>query len=71
VPARPSGLGQQRHEPLDPAVDRDVIDIDAPFGQQLLDVTAGQAEAQVQRTVSTITSDGKQKPEKAERVAGA
>jgi len=29
VPARPGSLGQQRCEPLDPAVDGDVIDLDA------------------------------------------
>jgi len=30
-----------------PAVDRDVVDLDPTFGQQLLDVTIGQAVAQV------------------------
>jgi hypothetical protein len=47
VPARPSSLGQQRREPLDPTVDRDVIDLDAPLSKQLLDLAVGQAEAQV------------------------
>jgi hypothetical protein len=32
---------------LHPAVDRDVADLDTPFGEQLLDVTVGQPEAQV------------------------
>jgi hypothetical protein len=45
--ARPSSLGQQRCEPLDPAIDGDVVDFDAPFAEQLLDVAVGEAEAQV------------------------
>jgi hypothetical protein len=45
--AGPGGLGQQRREPLHPPVDRDVVDLDAPFGEQLLDVTVRQPEAQV------------------------
>jgi hypothetical protein len=47
VPAWPSGLDQQGREPLHPAVDADVIDLDAPLGEQLLDVAVGQAEAQL------------------------
>jgi len=38
VPAWPRGLGQQRGEPLYPPVDRDVVDLDAALGEQLLDV---------------------------------
>jgi hypothetical protein len=30
VPAQPGGLGEQRREPLDPAVDGDVVDLYAP-----------------------------------------
>jgi hypothetical protein len=45
VPARPSGVGQQRGEPLHPAVDGHVVDLDAAFGEQLLDVAVRQAEA--------------------------
>src|SRR4029450_5548523 len=41
------GLGQQWGEPLDPAVDRDVVDLDAAFGEQFFDVAVGQAVAQV------------------------
>jgi hypothetical protein len=44
---RPSGVGQQRGEPLHPAVDRHVVDLDAALGQQLFDVAIGQAEAEV------------------------
>jgi hypothetical protein len=32
---------------LDPSVDRDVVDLDPALGQQLLDVSVGEAEAQV------------------------
>ena len=47
VAAGPGSLGQQGREALDPAVDRDVVDLDAAFGQQLLDVAVRQREAQV------------------------
>ena len=47
MPAGPGGLGQQRREPLHPAVDRDVIDLDPALGEQLLDIAVRQAEAQV------------------------
>jgi hypothetical protein len=33
IPARPSGIGQQRLEPENPAVDRDVVDLDTALGQ--------------------------------------
>jgi hypothetical protein len=45
--ARPSSLAQQRCESLHPAIDGDVVDLDAPFGEQLLDVAVGEAKAQV------------------------
>jgi hypothetical protein len=38
VAVGPSGLGQQRREPLDPTVDCDVVDLHAVLGQQVLDV---------------------------------
>jgi hypothetical protein len=47
VPAGPGGLGQQRREPQHPPVDGDVVDFDAAFGQQLLDVAVGEAKAEV------------------------
>jgi hypothetical protein len=47
VAARSGGLGQQRHKPLHPPVDADVVHLDAAPGQQLLDVAVGQAEPQV------------------------
>jgi hypothetical protein len=41
VPAGAGGLRQQRREPLHPSVDRDVVDLDPAFSQQLLDVAVG------------------------------
>jgi hypothetical protein len=43
--ARPSGPGQQRREPQHPPVDRDVVDLGTPLGEQLLNLAVGQAEA--------------------------
>ncbi len=39
VAARPRRVDQQRCEPLHPAVQRDVIDCDAAFGEQFLQVS--------------------------------
>jgi hypothetical protein len=47
MPAGPGGVGQQRREPQHPPVDGDVVDLDAPLDEQLLDISVGQAEAQV------------------------
>jgi hypothetical protein len=45
-----------------------VVHLDTPLGEEFLDVAVGQAETQgYQRTASTITSDGKRKPAKAQR----
>ena len=44
-----------------------MVDIDAAFGEQFLDVAVRQAIAQYQRTATTITSAGKRNPAKAER----
>jgi len=41
-----------------PPVDGDMVDLDAALGEQRFDVAVEQAEAQVQRTATTITSDG-------------
>jgi len=48
-----------------------VVDPDPAFGEQFLDVAIGQPKAKYQRTASTITSGGKQKPANADRAAGA
>lgn len=59
MPTGPGGLGQQRREPLDPAIDSDVVDLDAAFGEQLLDVAVRQRQAQLPADpASTITSGG-------------
>ncbi len=43
----PGGVGQQPGEALDPAVDADVANFDAAFGEQFFDVAVGEAEAKV------------------------
>jgi hypothetical protein len=40
-------LRELRREPLDPPVDAHVVDLDASFRQELLDVPVGQGEPQV------------------------
>jgi hypothetical protein len=45
VPAGPGNLGQQWREPLHPAVDREVVDLEAALGEQLFDVAVRQAKA--------------------------
>ena len=47
VPAGPGGLGEQRRKPLHPAVDGDVVDLNAPLSQELFDVAERQAVTQV------------------------
>ena len=46
VPAGPGRLDEQWGEPDHPAEERGVVDLDAAFGEQLLDVAVGQPEAQ-------------------------
>jgi hypothetical protein len=71
MPTRPSGLDQQRREPQHPPVDRDVIDLDPALGEELFDVAVARPKRRYQRTARTMTSGGKRKPAKADRVAGA
>ena len=47
MPSGGSGLGELGGEPMDPPVHRDVVDLDASLGQELLHVPVGQAEPQV------------------------
>jgi hypothetical protein len=42
VAGEPRGVGEQRGEPLYPPVDRDVVDLDPAFGEEVLDVTIRQ-----------------------------
>ena len=46
VPTGPGRLDEQRGEPDHPAEKRGVVNLDAAFGEQLLDVAVGQPEAQ-------------------------
>ncbi len=53
-PASPDGVAawsrrvdEQRREALHPAEKRDVIDVDAPLGKELLEVSVRQPEAQI------------------------
>jgi hypothetical protein len=41
MPAGPGGVGQQGREPLDPPVDGDVVNVEAAFGEEFLDVAVG------------------------------
>jgi hypothetical protein len=45
VPSEPGGVGQQRGKSLHPAVDRDVVDLDAAFGEEFLDIAVGQGRS--------------------------
>src|SRR6266542_5575183 len=47
MPAGARSLGELRGEPLNPSVHGKVVDLDAPFGEELLDIAVGQAEPQV------------------------
>ena len=47
VSAWPSCVDDQRSEALHPAVQGDVVDLDAALGQELLKISVGQSEAQV------------------------
>jgi hypothetical protein len=71
VPARPGGIGEQGREPLDPPVDGDMVDLNAPFGEQFLDVAVGQAEAQIPANREHDDIGWEAEPAKADRVAGA
>jgi hypothetical protein len=47
MPGRAGGIDELCRERLHPPVDRDMIDVDAVFGEQFFDVAVGQAIAQV------------------------
>jgi hypothetical protein len=44
MPAEPGSVGQQRSDPLNPPVDRDVINLNPTLDQQLLDIAIGKIE---------------------------
>jgi hypothetical protein len=63
VSAEPRRVQQQRGEPLDPPVHRDVINLDTAFEQEFFNVAIGQAEPQVPaHRATTITSGGNRNP---------
>jgi hypothetical protein len=47
VPAGAGGFGELRSEPMDPPVDRDVVDLDSSLGEELFDVPIRKAEPKV------------------------
>jgi hypothetical protein len=47
VAGEPRGVGQQRREPLHPADDGDVVDLNTTLNQEFLNVAVGEADSQV------------------------
>jgi hypothetical protein len=47
VPARSDCVDQQWREPLHPTEEPDVIDLDAPFGEELFEIAVTQPEAEI------------------------
>jgi hypothetical protein len=45
VAGESGGVGEQWGEPVHPAIDGDMVDLDAAFGEQLLDVAVGQGRS--------------------------
>ena len=58
MPARSRRIDQQRCEPLHPAVDGHVIDVDTTLGQQFFDVSVESPKRRYQRAAKVITSGG-------------
>jgi hypothetical protein len=58
VSARAGGLDDQRSEVLDPAVPRDMVDLDSTLRQQFLEIAVRQPEPQIPPDRQQITSDG-------------
>jgi hypothetical protein len=71
VPAELGRLNEQRGERLHPPVDRDMIDLDASLGQQLLSVPVRSPYRKYQRTATVITSGGNRNPAKLDLGAGS
>jgi hypothetical protein len=47
VPGRAGRVGEQRGEPLDPPVHRDMIDLDTAFGEQFFHIAVREAVTQI------------------------
>ena len=58
VSLRADGLDGQTGEVLDPAVQRDMVDLDSTPREQLLDIPVRPPKRRYRRTASKITSDG-------------
>ena len=58
VPVRVGGIDQDWCEALHPAVQGDVINGDAAFGEEFFEITVGETETRCQRTANIITSGG-------------
>jgi len=43
----PGSVGREWRESLHPPIDGDVVDLNAAFGEQFLDVAVGEAKAQI------------------------
>jgi hypothetical protein len=57
-------------EPLDPPEQAHVIDLDAPFGEELLKIPVGQSVSQVPTDGDQMTSGGNLNPANADLAAG-
>jgi hypothetical protein len=64
------GLGELGREALDPAVDRDVVDLDPALAQEFLDIPIRQAEPQVPADRQGDDFGWERYPAKAELAAG-
>jgi hypothetical protein len=62
MPTRSRGINELGRERPHPAADRDVVDLDAPIGEQLLHVAVGQATAQITAHPAAITPPGNGEP---------
>jgi hypothetical protein len=63
-------LLEPTHRPQ-PRLQPAMVDLDPSFGEQFLDVAVRRPRRRYQRTARTMTSGGKRKPAKTDRVAGA
>jgi hypothetical protein len=67
VPSWAGRINELAREDLHPAVNRRVIDDDAAFGQQVLDIAIGKAVAQYQRTARSPPREAGIRPERRRR----
>jgi hypothetical protein len=60
--AWPGRVDEQRREPLDPAEQGHVVDLDASLGKEHLEVPVGRAVWKYHRTPKGMTSGGNRNP---------